>query len=463
MMADNVQTWAAAGGPQDVFYARDSAWPYPLIVDGDGVRLVDKDGRRYLDISSGPVASNLGHRNARVVEAIRSQVGRLSFAYSRVARTQENIAFSADLCAMTGPGLERCFLASGGSEAMDMALKFARVAVVARGETNRTRIFSLMPSYHGGTLATLAISGDQTLDSLFAGMAVFAERVPAPLSYRPLPGLSTSDNEQRILQLLEQGILAGNPQKALALVVEPVGGTATGANVLSAHFLGEAVAICRRHGLFVIFDEVMSGAGRTGSFLAAGDANARPDVLVLAKGLSAGYQPLGAMLASQELVDSLAETRGFNFAHTANANPLACTVGSAVLAELRERDLIAHARALGQYIREQLEDVQRRVPVIGDVRGRGLLMAIEVVQDRARKQPFPPEVNALAAIRYVGLQHGLMIYARRINNGRFGDWFMVSPPLVTTFAEADEMIHCLELTLRDFGDEMVRRGYAIAA
>ena len=364
---------------------------------------------------------------------------------------------------MAGPGLERCFLVSGGSEAMDMALKFARVAALARGEARRTRIFSLMPSYHGGTLATLAISGDETVEKTFSGMAVFADHIPAPLSYRPHPGLNAAANDQKTLELFEERIVAGNPQCSLGLVLEPVGGTATGANVLSAHFLKGAAAICRRHGVFLIFDEVMSGAGRTGTFLAAHEAGIRPDVLVLAKGLSAGYQPLGAMLASRELVDGLAHSVGFNFAHTANANPIACAVGSAVLAELRARNLVAHARDLGQHIRARLNDAQQRLPIIGDVRGRGLLMAVEVVQDRTQKRPFPTEVNAPSAIRRIGLDHGIMIYARRTNNGRFGDWFMVSPPLVTSFDEADEMVHRLELTLRDFSDTMTRRGFSIAA
>jgi adenosylmethionine-8-amino-7-oxononanoate aminotransferase len=346
---------------------------------------------------------------------------------------------------------------------MDMAIKFARQVAFARGQRQRTRLFSLMPSYHGGTLATLAVSGDETLEAVLDGIAVSSEKIPAPLSYRPPDGLTPEQNEARIIALFERRLAELGPETALAMLVEPVGGLASGANVLSAQFLAGIAEVCRRHGIFLIFDEVMSGAGRTGRFLAAHrHPRSKRDIVVLAKGLSGGYAPLGAMLAPAALVDPLAEELGFNYAHTANANPIACAVGVAVLEELEQGDLLQHAEALGAYLRGRVLDMAQRVPVIGDIRGQGLLMVVEIVAERAGRTPLPSELNAPSAIRRIGLDHGLMIYARRTSNGRFGDWFMLSPPLVTVRQEADEIVERLERTLTEFTDGVVRAGMQVS-
>ncbi len=245
----------------------------------------------------------------------------------------------------------------------------------------------------------------------------------------------------------------------LAIFFEPVGGVASGANVLSTRFLKRIRAICDQHRILMVFDEVMSGAGRTGKFLTSlYHPGAKPDIVVLAKGIGSGYVPLGIMLAPARLVDDLADRTGYNYGHTSNANPLAMAAGLAVLEELDEGKLIDNAAAVGDYFKAELWKLAKRHPVIGDVRGKGLLMAVEIVTDPRTKVPFSAEINAPAAVRRHGLDHGLMIYARRTNAGKYGDWFMASPPLITTRGEIDDIVQRLDRTLADFTSAAVKQG-----
>ena len=454
----NASGWAALGGPQDLFYSRDEDWRYPRMVSGDGICLWDESGARYIDVSSGPVASNLGHNNRHVIDAMKRQLDTLVFSSNRVSRTSENIALAEALSQKSGAGFERAFFVSGGSEAIDMAIKFCRQVAWSRGERQRTRLFSLMPSYHGGTLASITLSGDAAVEEVFAEMAVMPERIEAPLTYRIPDGLTQDQNEDRILAALEERIAQVGPETCLAMFVEPVGGLASGCNVLSGHFVEGLHKICNRTGMLLVFDEVMSGAGRTGRFLAAHHyGNASPDIVVLAKGIGAGYIPLGIMMAPAELVDALSASTGFNYGHTANANPLACATGLAVLEEIETHNLITNAANTGAYFETGLKQLAETSPVMGDVRGKGLLLAVEIVRDKSAKTPFSAEIKAPDAIRRHGLDQGLTIYARRTNAGRFGDWIMTSPPLITTKSQADEIIERLGRTLQAFQEEAFRQ------
>jgi len=444
------------GGPQDIFYPASVTVPLPMIDRADGVYMWDEDGHRYIDVSSGPIVCNLGHGNRRVIEAMRAQAERVAFSYSRVSRTRVNIEFADQLCRLAGPGLERALFVSGGSEAVDMTIKFARQLAFARGEVSRTKVISCMPSYHGGTISTLAISGDVAMEPLFGDMAVFSTKVPAPLTYRLPENHDLESWSRQAAQAVEDAVLGLGPENVLAFIIEPVGGLATGANVPPDSYLRAVRRICDHHGVLMIFDEIMSGAGRTGRFLAAHHVpDAMPDLVALAKGIGAGYTPLGAMLAPARLVDELAGLTGFNYGHTYNANPVSCAAGCAVLSELEERDLVTAARTMGDHLRRRLLEIQERSAIIGDVRGRGLLMAIEIVADREAKTPFPADIVTPDLIRIAGLKRGLIIYSRRTSGGRFGDWIMVSPPLTVTAAELDEIAERLEATLNDVVDDLL--------
>lgn len=455
--------WHGPGGPQDVFAREDPDWPLPRIVRGDDIYLYDEAGNRYIDISSGPIASNLGHNNRRVVECIKHQAETLSFAYCRVARSNENIALARKLAETAGPGYERAFFVSGGSEAIDTSVKFARQWAFANGQVDRIKMVSLMPSYHGGLISTIGLGGDDVPIEVFKGMMQVSEKIPAPLTYRPPDGLSQEQNEDRILGLFEETLERVGPDKVLAFMYEPVGGVATGCNVLSNRFLKSIRESCNRHGILMIADEVMAGAGRTGKFLASHHTpDGMPDLIVLAKGIGAGYTPLGIMLAPAAMVDKLAKMTGYPYGHTAAANPLSCAVGLAALEETLERDLIGNAERIGQYLQERLWSLSEDVAVIGDVRGRGLLLATEVVANPETRERFPEDVSAPDIIRRLAFNHGLTIYGRRTNNGKFGDWIMTSPPLITTRDQVDDMVERFGATLKDFVDEAVRAGAKVA-
>ncbi len=436
------------GGAQDVFYARSNTVPLPMIVRAEGVRMWDDQGNEYIDVSSGPVVSNIGHGNARVADAMAAQAKQLDFAYSRVSRHQPNFDLTSRIAALAGPGYERVCLASGGSEAVEIALKFLRQYAVATGRPEKRKIITLMPSYHGGTIATLAITGDEALDPFIDGFAIPSERIPAPMQYRVPQGHTPETWRMACADALEAKILELSAENVLAFVVEPVGGLATGAMPLAEDYAERVREICTRHGVYLVYDEVMCGAGRTGRFLASHAwRNAHADVVVLAKGLAAGYAPLGAVLVSADMVDHLSTLTGFNFSHTYNANPITCATGLAVLDEYARFNLIEAAAERGASLRARLEKLAETRPSIGDIRGSGLLMAIELVADRATKTPYSGGFLPTEQVRIIGLRHGLIIYSRRTANGRYGDWFIVAPPLTITEEECAELVARLDATL----------------
>jgi adenosylmethionine-8-amino-7-oxononanoate aminotransferase len=432
------------GGTQDVFFDRAAARALPTIVAGDGIYLVDDRGRRLLDACSGPFVAALGQGNERVLRAMLEQGRTLTYTYSRTTRHHANAALTERLASLAGAGFERAHLTSGGSEAVEVALKFLRAHAVATGQAQRHRVISLMPGYHGATLQTLGLNGDLHAPELWGPMAVLSDKIPAPLTFR---ASSPETAAGASLAALEQTIERLGPEQVLAFVMEPIGGQASGVNVPHPSFASGARTICDRHGIRLVFDESVS-ALRTGHFLAAHHApDALPDVVVLAKGLAAGYAPLGAALMPAQLVEELAATTGFVVAHSYDANPIACAAGAAVLDEIVERDLIAHAERIGTRLRAGLERIAAHSPLIGDVRGRGLLLAIELVADRDTLARFPAHVDPGAVVLCHGLDHGLLLYSRRQNSGHFGDWLLIAPPLVIDPQACDDLLSSLELTL----------------
>jgi len=447
------------GGPPDVFFKQPGAVAYPMITRAAGIYMWDEYGNQYIDVSSGPVVSNIGHGNAHVAERIAEQARTMDFAYGRVARHRPGLELAERIASLAGAGYERVCFASGGSEAMELALKFLRQYAVATGARTKRRIVSCAPSYHGGTVATLAITGDESLDPFLDGFAIPSTKVPAPFTYRVPNGLTAEDYADYCADALESTILALGPGNVLAFVIEPVGGVATGCLVPPARYFRRVREICNRHNVHLVFDEVLCGTGRTGKFLTAQHwPNDLPDLVVLAKGLGSGYAPLGAMLAPRSMVDRLADLTGFNFSHTYCANPIACAAGLAVLDEYDRLDLVGRAERLGAYLRAKLETLQASSPIVGEVRGLGLLMAIELVADRTTKTPLPLAAHAADAIRAHGLRNGLMIYSRRTNNGRYGDWFIVAPPLMIETFECDLLVERLGRTIGEFVAALRHRG-----
>lgn len=446
------------GGPQDVFYMRKYATYFPTLVRGEGIYLWDESGARYLDAIAGVMVSNLGQGNARVADAMAQQAKLLTFTYVRYARHRPNIELSRKVSELAGPGFERCFFVSGGSEANDMAIKFLRQYAYANGQTEKTHIISLMPSYHGNTLGTIALTGNEDLEPMYGPMVQFSTKIPAPLSYRLAPGQTAEDAAMATVRALEEAILKLGSERVLAFILEPIGGVATGAITPPSAYFREIRRICSQYGVYVIFDEVIT-ALRSGRFLAAHYwADAQPDLVVLAKGLGAGYAPLGAVLAPAKMVDSLADHDGFNASHTYSANPVACAAGIAVLDETIERDLIGNAERTGTYLKARLEELKQRSPIMGDVRGRGMLCAVELVADKASKRTFPSEVYITNRLRIVGLRHGIILYARRQSGGKYGEWSMITPPLIITREQVDELVERFEQALNDLTEELRAEG-----
>lgn len=446
------------GGPVQLFYAKKGAARRPTVARAEGIYLWDTEGKRYIDASSGPVVSNIGHGNERVVRAMTEQARKVAYASRALFENEPNIELADLVTSLAGPGLERAFFVSGGSEATEAAIKLARQYAVVRGETSRWKVIAREPGYHGGTLGALAVTGDPEADRLFGALMKPMPKVPAPFTYR-LPANHDADSYARqCAAALEDAIKREGPETVLAFIMEPVGGLATGALVAPDHYHGAVRDICTRYGVLLIYDEVMSGAGRTGAFLAADHwPDARPDLVTLAKGIAAGYTPLGAVLAPASMVEAVAEAGGFMHGHTYAANPLSCAVGVAVVREMIERKMMANAQAMGARLRERLERVQANSAILGDIRGKGLLMAVEIVIDKETKTAPPAELQAVYRIIELGLKRGIALYSRRTANGRYGEWLMVAPPLIVTVADIDEITDLIGATLGAYEEELRRK------
>jgi adenosylmethionine-8-amino-7-oxononanoate aminotransferase len=438
-----------------LFFKKQSAPRSPTVVRGEGIYLWDTQGRRYIDASSGPIAANLGHGNTRVAEASDRQIRNVAYASRAFFENEANIALAEIVTRLAGPGLERAFFVSGGSEATETAMKLARQFAITQGQASRWKVLSRNPSYHGSTMGAIAISGDPVSEAAFGPMTRLMPKVPAPFTYRLPEGHTPETYAEHCANALEETILREGPETVAAFFMEPVGGLATGALVAPDRYYTRVREICSRHGVLLVYDEVMSGAGRTGEFLAAQHwPDARPDIVTLAKGLGAGYTPLGAVLVSRAMADALAEAGGFMHGFTYGSNPLSCAIGHAVVSETVERQLIPNAAAMGARMRERLAEAQQGSRVMGDIRGKGLLMAIEIVADRETKATLPASTMAIQRIVELGMERGLLLYSRRTANGMFGEWLMVAPPLIVDAAQVDTIAGLIQDTLRAFEKEI---------
>jgi adenosylmethionine-8-amino-7-oxononanoate aminotransferase len=445
------------GGGQSAFYATSSITPLPVIERAEGVYFWDDEGRRYMDVSSGPVISNIGHGNSRVAKAMADQAIKLEYVFARLARNPVNIEYSERLARLAGPGFERVSLASGGSEAVENAIKFLRQYALATGKPAKTQVITCQPSYHGATIATLAMNGEITMAPFFEGFAVTSHKVPAPLSYRLPDGYDVVGYARYCAEALNAKIEELGADNVLAFVFEPVGGLSTGCVVPPGEYIHAIRDICTRHGVHLVFDEIICGMGRTGKFLAAHHwPNALPDIITMAKGLASGYSPLGAMLAPAAMVDDLAGLTGFEFQYSYNANPVSCAVGMAVLDEYESHDLVACAVERGAQLRSGLEALRSRLPIIGDIRGLGMLMAVELVADKETRASLPNDIMPTDKVRIHGLNNGLLIYSRPASGGKYGHWFIVAPPLTISEEECDELLHRLGDTMNDLVEDLTK-------
>jgi len=430
-------TWNPAD-PSRLFYQTDQR--RPLLDRAEGVYLWDRNGKCYLDGCSGAMVSNIGHGNPRVLEAMRRQMDRATFGYRLHFENEPAERLAAQIAGLSPPGHERVFFVSGGSEAVESCLKLARQFAFATGEHSRWKVIFRSPSYHGSTLGALAVTGYQPLTEPFLPMIRQMPSVPAPRSYLDRDSLTEPERGLRYANMLRDKIIEEGPETVLAFIMEPVGGASTGALVAPDSYYPRIREICDEFGVLLIYDEVMSGAGRTGHFLAAEHWQIKPDIIALAKGLAAGYAPLGAMLADDRIIDPVLNFGGFQHGYTYAGNPLSCAAGLAVIQEILDRELMTQSRSMGDLLKRELQGLMGRYPLIGDVRGKGLLLAFELVEDRETMQPLPASLNAYARLVELAYERGLIVYSRRTRDGVEGDHFMVCPPMICTAEHVAEIM-----------------------
>lgn len=436
--------------PSNLFYQ--TRQRRPLVAEARGIYIHDVNGKRYIDATSGAMVSNIGHGNERVLAAMRAQMEKATFAY-RLHFENEPAEELARLTAAKMPeGLDRVFFVSGGSEAVESAAKLARQWAVATGQPERWKIISRYPSYHGSTLGALALTGMDLMSRPFEPMLRAMPKIAAPTCYLDRDNHSLEERGLRYAEMLREEIERQGAETVLAFIMEPVGGASTGALVAPDGYYARVAEICREHGILLILDEVMTGAGRTGRFLAAEHWGLAPDIVVLSKGFGAGYVPLGAMVAHRRLVEPVLAAGGFVHGFTYAGNPLACAAGLAVLGEIDRLDLCDNARAMGEALMAGLSGLKERYPFVGDVRGKGLLTAFELVADRGTMAPLPKAMDAHVHLVEEAYSRGLILYSRRTRGGLEGDHFMVCPPLIVSREQIAEIMGLLVESLDAFAD-----------
>lgn len=426
----------------------------PLLDRAEGIYLWDVEGNRYIDGSSGAIVSNIGHSNPKVLAAMRAQMDRSTFGYRLHFENDPAEKLAARIAELCPGDLERVFFVSGGSEAMESAIKLARAHKLAVGEGSRWKVISRSPAYHGCSLGVLGISSYDPLLEPFTPMLVEHPKIPAPTCYLDRDNLDHEQRGLRYAEMLRDAILAEGPDSVLAFAMEPVGGATTGALVAPDSYYSRVREICDEFGVLLIYDEVMSGAGRTGTFLAAEHWGVVPDIAAMAKGLGAGYVPLGAVVASPRIVEPVLDAGGFAHGFTYAGNPLACATGLAVLEEIVSQDMMANAAAMGELLKVGLGGLMERFPIIGDVRGLGLLLAFELVADRESMAPLPTDFDAHLRLVDIAYDRGLIIYSRRTRVGREGDHFLICPPMIVTEEQVGEILAILEDSLAVLTQEL---------
>lgn len=434
--------------------------PRPFLDRGEGIYLFDEAGKRYIDGSSGAMVSNIGHSNPRVLAKMKAQMDKATFGYRLHFRTHPSEDLAAKTVAMTPEGLDRVFFVSGGSEAVESAVKLARQYALTQGQGSRYKVISRFPSYHGCTFGALDLTGYDPLREPFAPMMAGMPKVAAPATYLDRDNLTEEARGLKYAELLRERILEEGPDSVLAFVMEPVGGASTGALVAPDSYYGRVREICDEFGVLLIYDEVMTGAGRTGRFLAAEHWGITPDIVAMSKGFGAGYAPLGAIIAGRRLVDPVLDAGGFLHGFTYAGNPLACAAGLAVLEEMEDQGLVENAARMGEVLMAELRALMDDYPFIGDVRGKGLLTAFEFVSDRTTMEPLDPKLNAYEKLVELAYERGLIIYSRRTRGGTSGDHFLLAPPLIITEAQIQEMMTLLRDALDAFAQQA---GLAVGA
>lgn len=414
----------------------------PVAVRGQGAWLYDQAGRAYLDGSGGAAVSCLGHNHPDVQAAMHAQIDALAYAHTSFFTTEVAEQLAATLVADAPAGTSHAYFVSGGSEAIEAALKMARQYYVEIGQPQRRHIVARRQSYHGNTLGALAVGGNAWRRAQFAPLLIDVAHVSPCYAYRDQAAGETDEQyAERLAQELEQTFQRLGPDSVMAFVAEPVVGATSGAVTAVPGYFRRIREVCDRHGVLLIADEVMCGMGRTGTLYAVEQEGITPDLITIAKGLGGGYQPIGAVMAQERIVQAMQQGSGFfQHGHTYLGHATACAASLAVQQVIKRDNLLARVRAQGDGLRQRLHQALGNHPHVGDIRGRGLFMGVELVQDRASKATFDPALSLHARIKREAMARGLMVYPMGGTiDGRQGDHVLLAPPFIITDDELDQL------------------------
>ena len=416
---------------------------YPVAVSGTGIFIRDEAGKDYLDASAGAAVSCVGHAHPDVLAAMREHLDSLEYAHTSFFTTRAAEELADDLVAHAPHGIDHVFYVSGGSEAIEAALKLARQYFVERGEPNRRHVIARRQSYHGVTLGALAVGGREWQRKQFAPLLIETHHVSPVYEYRDRgPQETTQAYGERLARELEGKIAELGGENVIAFVAEPVVGATLGAVPAVPGYFRAVRRICDRFGILLILDEVMCGMGRTGTLHACEQDGVSPDLLAIAKGLGGGYMPIGALMLRKGIFQALADGSGaFQHSHTYTGHPLACAAALAVQRIIRRDDLLANVRRQGAHLARRLHERFGNHPFVGDIRGRGLFRGLELVADRGSKEPFDPARKLHARVKHEAMMRGLMVYPMGGTvDGVRGDHVLLAPPFIITASEVDMVV-----------------------
>jgi adenosylmethionine-8-amino-7-oxononanoate aminotransferase len=419
---------------------------------GAGIEIVDTTGKRYIDASGGAAVSCLGHGHPAVTAALHEQLDKLAYAHTGFFTTEVAEKLADRLIADAPHGISHAYLVSGGSEAIEAALKMARQYFVERGQPQRRRVIARRQSYHGNTLGALATGGNEWRRAPFSPLLIETHHVDPCFAYHfQEPGESEENYGRRAAAALESKVRELGSDTVMAFVAETVVGATAGAVPAAKGYFTRVREICDRHGILLILDEVMCGMGRTGTLHACEQEDIAPDLMTIAKGLGGGYEPIGAVLLGRHIYESFARGSGFfQHGHTYMCHPMACAAGLAVQETIRRDNLLANVREQGALLRRRLGERFGNHPHVGDIRGRGLFQAVELVEDRSTKTPFDPARKLHARVKRAAMARGLMVYPMGGTiDGSRGDHVLLAPPFIVTADQIGEIVDLLGNAIDD--------------
>ncbi|WBA09193.1 aspartate aminotransferase family protein [Salinivibrio kushneri] len=422
----------------------------PTIASGSGMYLTDTQGKRYLDACGGAAVSCLGHHHPAVLDAIRAQLEAIPYAHTGFFTSKTSEALADMLADFAPETINHAYLVSGGSEAMEAALKMARQYWVEVGQPQRQHFIARRQSYHGNTLGALSVGGNAWRRAPFAPLLMDTSLIAPCYAYRDQRADETAyEYGQRVANELEAMLLEKGPDTVIGFVAEPVVGATAGALTAEAGYFTRIREICDQYNILLILDEVMCGTGRTGRFFAFEHEHIVPDIVAIAKGLAAGYQPIGATLVADPIYNAIANGSGFfQHGHTFMAHPTACAAGLATLKAIQQDNLIDAAEQQGEALKAALSHHFHSHPFVGDIRGRGLFLALELVADKASKQPFSSTLPLVKQIKQTALENGLMCYPMGGTiDGKQGHHILLAPPYIIKQPHIDEIAEKLRITL----------------